>query len=82
MRLAVVFSLFLAATSFAQTERAPTKKNVPVQNIDLTGTEISGGIEKPLIEIQTIRERPIFKKLIQIRGSFANELNQSVDAIR
>lgn len=81
MRLAVVFSLFVAATSFAQTERE-TKKKVPVQNLDFTGASIRGDIEKPVVEFQVIPERSHFKRMIQIRGSFANELKQSVDAIR
>jgi len=82
MRLAVVFSLFLAATSFAQSNPAPTKKNVPVQNLDFTGASIRGDIEKPVVDFQVIPERPGFKKMIQVRGSFANELHNSVDAIR
>lgn len=82
MRLAVVFSLFVAATSFAQTDPAPTRKNVPVQKVDFTGSSIRGDIEKPVLDLQVIPERPIFKKLIQLRGSFANELHNSVDAIR
>lgn len=81
MRLAVVFSLILAATSFAQTDPQPTKKS-PVQNVDFTGTSIRGDIEKPVVEFQVIPERSRFKRMIQIRGSFANELHNSVDAIR
>ena len=80
MRLAVVFSLCVAATSFAQPER-PSKKT-PVQTIDLTGTTLEGGIERPVMEFTVLPERPRFKRLIQIRGSFANELHQSVDALR
>ena len=82
MRLTVVFSLILAGTSFAQTDASPTKKSVPVQKLDFTGASIRGDIEKPVLDLQVIPERPIFKKLIQIRGSFANELHNSVDAIR
>lgn len=82
MRLAVVFSLFVAATSFAQTDRSSTKKNVPVQNVDFTASDVTGKKEKPVIDFQTVPERPIFRRMIQIRGSFANELHHSVDAIR
>lgn len=82
MRLAVVFSMMLAATSFAQTDAAPTKKNVPVQNVDFNGASIRGVIEKPVVDFQVIPERSHFKRMIQIRGSFANELHNSVDAIR
>ncbi|MER2566103.1 MAG: hypothetical protein ABTQ32_35605 [Myxococcaceae bacterium] len=81
MRLAVVFSLFVAATSFAQTDRS-TKKNVPVQNVDFTASDVTGKKEKPVIDFQTVPERPVFRRMIQIRGSFANELHHSVDAIR
>jgi len=81
MRLALVFSLCVAATSFAQTER--TSKKPPVQNIDFgSGSTVKGGIERPVVQFTTLPERPRFKRLIQIRGSFANELHQSVDALR
>ncbi|MBL8933800.1 MAG: hypothetical protein JNM69_04555 [Archangium sp.] len=82
MRLAVVFSLILAGTSFAQTDHSSTKKNVPVQTVDFTASDVTGKKEKPVIDFQTVPERPIFKGMIQVRGSFANELHNSVDAIR
>jgi hypothetical protein len=80
MRLVVVFSMCVAATSFAQTERSA--KKTPVQTIDLTGTTLKGDIDRPVMEFTVLPERPLFKRLIQIRGSFANELHQSVDALR
>lgn len=83
MRLAVVFlSLSLAATSLAQTGRAPKKPSVPTQTVDFRGADVKGTIVKPVVDLTVVSERPIFRGLIQVRGSFANELHRSVDAIR
>lgn len=77
-----MFSFCLAATSFAQTERQPTKKPT-VQNIEFgKGSTVEGGRELPVVQFTTLPERPRFKRMLQIRGSFANELHQSVDALR
>jgi len=81
MRLVVAFLLCLAATSLAQTERTPSKS--PVQNIDFgSGSTVNGERELPIVEFTLLPERPRFKRLLRVRGSFANELHQSVDAVR
>lgn len=81
MRLVLVVSLLLAHASFAQATRSEAPPRPPVQTLTFTEVELSGGIVKPLNEFQVIPERPRFRGLIQVRGSFARELARSVDAI-
>lgn len=82
MRLAFVLVVcFAASSALAQADRAPPK--VPVQRVDFsTGSSVSGSVEAPVVEFTVLPERPRFKRLIQLRGSFANELHRSVDAMR
>ncbi|MBL8922538.1 MAG: hypothetical protein JNJ54_27045 [Myxococcaceae bacterium] len=80
MRLAVV-SLLIATASFAQADRPAPPARPPVQTLTFTEAEVSGGIVKPMNEFQVIPERPRFRGLIQLRGSFARELARSVDAV-
>jgi hypothetical protein len=80
MRLAVV-SLLFASLSFAQGKQPERPPPPPPQTIIFTGAEVKGGIVGPMNEYQVIPERPRFRGLIQVRGSFARELARSVDAI-
>lgn len=83
MRFAALAVITLASLAVAQAPQQPGKAEKPrAQTVDLTGTTISGGRELPVMDFTIIPEKPIFKNLIQLRGSFANELNRSVDAIR
>ena len=82
MRL--VAALLLCSSSLALAQASPpNKKPRPVQVIDISqGTEIEGGQVKPVIDFAVIPERPIFNRMIQVRGSFFKELHDSVDALR
>ncbi len=81
MRL-VAALLLCCSSAFAQAPGAD-KKPRPVQVIDISqGAEIEGGQVKPVIDFTVIPERPIFNRMIQVRGSFFKELHDSVDALR
>jgi hypothetical protein len=83
MRLAALAVITLASLAVAQSPQPPTKPSKPrAQVVDLTGSTITAERELPVMDFTVIPERPLFKNLLQVRGSFANELNRSVDAIR
>ena len=81
MRLAVVFLLVASVSSAQSPSPQDRKPSRPVQNVDFRESEVGGTIVKPADIFVVVPERPIFKGLIQLRGSFARELARSVDAI-
>lgn len=78
MRFVLVASL-ISTIAFAQTEKRAVPKP---QQLDFTGTRIDGDRVIPVVEFTVVPERPVFKRRIAVRASFANELHQSVEAIR
>lgn len=84
MRLAVVVLLTSSSLALAQTPTAHPKRDRPaVQVIDIAqGAEVEGGVGRPVIDLAIIPEKPIFRRMLTLRGSFAKELHESVDALR
>lgn len=74
--------LMLSAAAFAQADRPGVSPRPKAQTLDFTASEIEAGRQKPVVDFTVIPERPLFKTRIQVRGSFANELHRSVDALR
>jgi hypothetical protein len=82
-RLVALTVSLVSVVALAQPEpRAePKRQRVPVQNVDLTATEVRGGRVLPVSDWVFVPERSRFKNLIRLRASFANELANSVDAL-
>ena len=77
--------LFLAGSALAQTphvvqepDRVLYKKNTPIEFGDV---EIESGRAKPADSWIPVKRQAVFPNLIQIRGSFAPELQKSVDSL-
>lgn len=80
MRHLCLVVLVLGSAVFAQTT---SKSKPPVQNVDFgQGEDVRGGRASPFNDVVLVREKTVFKNLIQVRASFTNELNRSVDALR
>jgi hypothetical protein len=52
-----------------------------VQQVTFGGTDVTGCIVKGDTGFELLKPKIIFKNLIQLRGSFARELHDSVDAL-
>lgn len=81
-RLVVCLVVLCATVASAQSERAGASGTPKVQTVDFTPGEIEAGRQRPVVDFAVIPERPIFERRLKLRGSFANELHRSVDALR
>jgi len=81
----IVVSLYSVVAAAQQTSvpraASPVHQPVPVQQVTFADTDVTGGIVKGQTGFETLKPKVIFKNLIQLRGSFARELHDSVDAL-
>jgi hypothetical protein len=79
--LTCLLSLSALAQSGARVE-SPRGARLPVQRLDFTGPQaIEGTRERPVMTWQSVPERKVFRRLLHVRASFANELANSADAL-
>jgi len=86
VRLFVTLVFLSSVVAGAQQTRvphvsSPVHQPVPVQQVTFADTDVTGGIVKGQTGFETLKQKVIFKNLIQLRGSFARELHDSVDAL-
>lgn len=79
MRPLITALCLVSVVSFAQQpEPAPKSPKAPVQNIEFTPSEVSGGREGPALPIYAIPPRAKFGCLIQVRMNMNDKLAESV----
>ena len=72
-------SLILAVGLLASVSLAQQKKpDLPVQNVDLTGADITGVVATPLGEIYLQPPKAKFDCLVRVRMNFNDKLRESV----
>lgn len=79
MRSIIVAVALVSSVSLAQQpEVTPKSPKPPIQNLDLTGTTISGEQAVPLGHIYVLPTKPKFGRLLKVRMNFDDKLRESV----